>query len=308
MGIGIALVFLVAMAAPGLQELERDEAATLEVYALPDVAARLTGSEQATGELGERVGIQLLAESVRMFADPPFAHPRDAVQPVGAGNLAVLATPAQHAWMRRFIDLQRRAVLARFESEWHLFSIPEAALGAAERGEPRLLDPKAARRFRERLERLPEVRSVGGPPLGISFFAGQKREDRLERGRQVVTDYRIWDHVEPTGERLVDPIVENVNEGLVVRPRAILVPGVGDEARIGLEFVLEGTEIIAIESFETTLAGALDEPVTIGLPELQKVNMASKVVVRSGTTVVFPYRDAIGGRRFVAVLMIRLAD
>ncbi|MEQ8766887.1 MAG: hypothetical protein RL885_23435 [Planctomycetota bacterium] len=252
-------------------------------------------TERGTEPAERSSACRQIAECLRTFIDPPISEAQRSVRAVGGDSIAVLGTPAQHRWIERFLAIQLGRDLDVFDITWEVVSLPADDEDTAG-DQPRILSSDQSAAWRKSHLDREDVRLVSAP-VRTTFRSGERVEISALQRRAFIKDYRVWESVAPRGERLIDPIVDHVEEGLTGRGLAAVMPLANGELAIGLDFELQATEIVVIAPFQT-------EHGLIGLPELRKITLASTLVVKPGATILFPYRDTVGERRFVAVLTV----
>jgi hypothetical protein len=235
-----------------------------------------------------------LLSAVRDMLDPPYVDGVTVLAPLEQGLVAVVANPAQHAWLDVFlqgaaafdglVDIQARIyLLARGE----LAGLDQARSG-------RVLSAAEAETLLAKLAQV-DSEKVQAPRVVVHPF----QEATLTVVDEVpyIKDYEL--KVIPDQQvEVADPVIDVARSGIAMRLRGVpLTSGeLSIDAHLDYSVLSE-----PIQSVETTL-GAGGHEVTIQLPEITKIRVEGRFRVFSGQTLMMASVDPEGDREVLVLV------
>jgi hypothetical protein len=237
-----------------------------------------------------------LATMITAYITPSLDEFPGQIRSMAGSSLVAHCTPAQQLWVQAFLQQQRvdRGVITVKAQLLAVAPDTFAELGYASE---RFFAPLETGQQEALLAGLEDagVQWLAAPAL--STLPRQRGELKVIKEQSFIVDWRL--HVVQPGDRKVAvPIIETVQEGLVVNVQAVLLP----DGTYGLGLYLEHTEI---EQPVETMEAVLDEdlpPVEMTLLTLQIFSIDTTVVMPSGSQVLFVSSNS-SNRKDVAVLL-----
>lgn len=247
--------------------------------------------------------VQELEELATRFCQPPLDPQQERIQADEQGWLVCYLRPEQHEWLTRFLALQdesERQWLADVSTEW--FSLGEAdAAALGMEGSALLLDGEdEVARIRQRLERTRSNRLVAPR---VTALPGQDAELSTLSEVSYVKEYKLV-IVEPGRQEIADPVVDVIQEGFVMKLRALQT---GD-ALYGLRLDCSSSEIERpIPTRRFRLSPAHPAEVEIGMPQLRTAQVEATVLVADGGGVLLLTSGFTEGRSLAILVQFRRA-
>lgn len=270
---------------------------TLAIYDLADLKAppgmdmRYEEESPDGSRFRERIEadrVALLEKSIRNYVRPKFARGLDELQVHQQTVFVVTATAEQHAWIRRFLELQRAAdaPFLMLESQ-HISGSAEQIEQLGFLGPTQILaDASEAQRALAKLEDPQrELVRVSAPRMVIS--PGTPCEISLIDQVSYVKSYEVV-YVHPGPVAIADPVIDVISEGIRSKFSGVQIePGL-----YALDVEVERTEIERpIPTKEVQVAVEVTTPVTISQPTVLTSKLSSTVLLRDGAGVWFRVPD-----------------
>lgn len=280
---------------------------SLVVYDVADVLARNAGEPEAADAVGYAASIAqrgaTLADLARAFLEPAFDRERDRVEATATGTVIAQLTPAGHAWLAKFLELQR-ANDCLIDSQFQLLTGPNGAFDALvpkDAGFARISAADAAE-FVAKAQAGESCEVVLAPRL-VTF---NRQKGTLSVLDQVsyVKDWTI-ELVEPGHRAIAEPNVDVVQSGLVLELRGVVL----DPTGIGAQIELTQASVeqpIPTRKIRLPIAGSTE--VEIGLPQVQRVGLRANVALEPGSVAILraPFQE--DGREAVVLLQLTRVD
>jgi len=243
------------------------------------------------------ISVDAIVDAIRTFVTPPLDDSKGEFVDFSGGRLLVRARPEQCEWIKAFLSRRRTKPELLVQIDCQFLTVSPAALerlGLASGGEALVLASDADRNaFLDRATRDSEVRTVTAPRLLVSDL--QRASVHILSETHFVTDWAVYEKVEPDGGPLVVPLVRTLKDGVTLETIAVTL----DDHTIGLDFTVESSEIQRPVEVRSTEHGR------IALPKVRTMRVASKVVLADGATAVFASGADLAVRP-VVVLQVRL--
>lgn len=235
----------------------------------------------------ERKRLALLERSIREHVRPSFLPGIDRLEVHGGTTFVVTGTAEQHAWIRRFLELQREEDASFLSITTHRVRAAAERLEALGFEGPSqvIADASDAHAAVRRLETAFTAEERIGSPR---FLIGQGTPAYISTTKDIsyVKSYDVV-YVHPGPTAIADPVVDVIQEG-----EQYEIAGTQIEPGLWvLEVELERTEVerpIPTEEVELTIDGPA---VTIGKPSVQTSKLSTTVLLRDGGAVWFRAPD-----------------
>ncbi|MBK8178409.1 MAG: hypothetical protein IPK67_05835 [Planctomycetes bacterium] len=252
---------------------------------VPDFQPPSPGAEKPLEPEGDAAKIAVRAKEwqrmLNLWIEPPLDPKLDALQVLDNGTVVAQLSDADHAWLRRFLELQRRErVPVQVEC-----TILEGAKGSLAK-----LVPKRAGNFLSTEERIALIaaakRATGvhvlqAPSLRVLSRARANLDCYNEF--QYVKDYSLC-VVQPGARTLAVPTVDSVKDGLGITARTVFLDG----GKIGLEVQFERSLVaqpIRTKTVRLDVDGGRD--FEVALPEVQTQRLEFAASLADGGSVYF---------------------
>lgn len=247
--------------------------------------------------------MQELEEIATRFCQPPLDAAQERIQADEQGWLVCYLRPEQHDWLARFLALQReseRQWLAEVSAEWFSMSTGDVAALDMD-GSALLLDGEdAVARIRQQLVRARADHLVAPR---VTAFPGQHAELSSLSEVSYVKEYKL-EIVEPGRQEIADPVVDVIQEGFVMKLRALQT---GD-ALYGLRLDCSASELERpIPTRRFKLSPAHPTEVEIGMPQLRTAQVEATVLVPDGGGVLLVTNGITEGRSLAILVQFRRA-
>lgn len=250
---------------------------------------------------GPKARLVALADLMREFVEPRLDE-RDEIQVVGESSIVVLALPAQHAWIQRWLTAARDAPEQFLEVEVTFYALTPTGYAAhlapvlarapqptqvrvdpGVRAQSLLLAPGAeTEAFLAALAKTEGVEIVSAPRV----LARMRESADVRTGEQVsyIKDFKV--ERTPTGI-IADPVVDTVWDGL-----GFTIIGTPlSSGHLGLQIEAIAADLQRpIPTFETTLG--VGAPVSIQLPRVRVARVRAAVELPKDHVVLFSLADA----------------
>jgi hypothetical protein len=272
-----------------------DELGEIDLAALnstsPGEATKLLERMRELEEQRElaQTSAQTLLEAVKAYLEPEFKPSLNELRLLSSGSLLLFGDPGQHTWCLEFMGHQRRTT-GFILLEAQLITVPAgtmAKLGVE--GSITLFSGEAGYApIRAALLKNPEVQTLNTPK--VLTRPRQSALISVENQVAYVKDYKIQ-VVEPGALEIADPVIDVVTEGLSLE---ILGVPLGQDL-FGVDLELENATLTRPIRTVTRVIHANRDEVQIGLPEVTKVRVESRLAMRSKAIAVIvtpdPTRD-----------------
>lgn len=237
-----------------------------------------------------------LATMISAYITPSFDEFPGQVRSMAGSSLVAHCTPAQQLWVQAFLQKQRadRGVITVKAQVLSVEPGTFAKLGYSSKTTITMLETEQQEALLAELEDA-GVQWLTAPAL--STLPRQRGELKIVNEQSFIVDWLL--HVVQPGDRkIADPIIETVQEGLVVSMQAVPLP----EGTYGLALFLEHTEIEQpVETMELVLDEELD-PLEMTLLTRHLFTVDTTVVMPSGSQALF-VASGTRKRHEVAVLL-----
>lgn len=280
---------------------------TLVVYNIGDVIALSPAEPLDAKDVGfdqsvaRRGGI--IADLARAFLEPAFDGERDRVEATPNGTLTAQLTPEGHAWLAKFLEVQRTSE-ALIDSQFQLLTGPNGAFDALVPKDVAfaIVDAAAAADLVAKATAGDGYDVVLAPRL-VTFNRQKGNISALDQ-TSYVKDWTI-ELVEPGHRAVAEPNVDIVQSGLVLDLRGVVI----DATHVGAQLELTQASVerpIPTRKIRLPVAGSTE--VEIGLPQVQRVNLRANVALEPGSVAVLraPFQEA--GREAVVLLKLVRTD
>lgn len=295
-----------------------DESAATGVpvlHKLPLLSHLFEPREKTVVPAGPKARLAAIADLMREFVEPRLDE-RDEIQVVGDGSIVVLASPAQHTWIKRWLTAARAAPEEFLEVEVTFYALTPAGYTAH-------LAPVLARAPQPTQVRVdPNLRAQS-----LLLAPGAETEAFLAalakaEGVDIVSAPRVLARMRESADVRTGEQVAYIKDFEVERtPTAIIANPVVGTVWDGLGFSIIGTPLFSghlglqieaivadlarpIPTFETTLG--VGAPVTIQLPRVRIARVRAAVELPTDHVVLFSLADATE-KPMVVVLRARTA-
>lgn len=236
-----------------------------------------------------------LQELLELWVRPALDKGQDVVKVTGDGTLIANLTAPQHAWVSRFLALQRDPS-SMIDTRFRILSGPrgcfERHLPAAE---TRFLTQAEAEALLGEVTRDARAEIVSSP--SILGFPRRRSYISVLNQFNYVKDWSL-EIVEPGHREIAVPELGTVQEGLIVEVRAVMV----EATRVGLEISLSQSKLAQPIATAKVPLGRDGQEVEVGLPEVTKVDLTTQLALESGHWALFA-APSIDRDRDVAVLV-----
>jgi hypothetical protein len=233
-------------------------------------------------ELAERrasLGAQLV-DDARRWMTPALDEAGTLVLTPGGALVANLSTERQ-AWLRAFVDLQRRASGRIYVVETQFVSAESAAIDMLALTDQTLVlgQSEEARRPLEQLRLEGGVELLTAPR--VSLFARHEASIEVVERTAYVREYALV-VVAPGNQQIVDPIVDVVEDGVRATTRVVPLPG----EQLGLVLDVQFMDLEEPIGTREVTIGSLGTKVTIGVPKVRTVRLETRTRLVRGETLV----------------------
>ncbi|MEQ8766886.1 MAG: hypothetical protein RL885_23430 [Planctomycetota bacterium] len=265
-------------AAPAVGD-DSQEAPRLAVFDVNDLIDRaqrvndwpaMTEAEQAEALRHEG---EELARSLSLFVQPALREGTEEIRYLENGSLVALVRWDQQQWIQDQLDRRRLHPDTMILIEWRI------ALASKELVQELKLGPKSL--ILEHPDEVIEGLMEGGADMVIApqvmTFDGQRFEISVLNETAYVKEYQVHEAVAPNGQRLVDPIVELVQDGLIIGGRALVL---GDDA-IGVDLSSKQAKLDKPIPEEETEHGP------VGRPKVQTIERHTRMTLAPKKTSVY---------------------
>lgn len=265
------------MASPESQE--PSEAPRLAVFEMRDLIDRAMRQSdwpamtEAEFAKKQRQKGEALADILAKFVQPPLRENVEEIRYLAEGSLVAVVRWDQRQWIQDQLDRQRRLPDETILIEYRIVTAPKALAQRLELG------PKM--RVIEKEEDLLEKLSAGGADVlvapRIMVFNGQRFQLSVSDQTAYVKEFQVHESVAPTGERLVDPVVDVINDGMFIDGSVLIV---GDD-RIAVDWTTKQVRL------EKPIPEIETEHGFIGKPKVETMQTSSLMTVAPGATSVY---------------------
>ncbi len=237
------------------------------------------------------------------FCEPALDPKQERIQADAQGYLLAYLRPEQHDWLQRFLDLQSddsRHWLADVGAR--IYSVPKGALAKMNLdGSATLLDAAAA------IERVAAAlvargaKQVSAPRL--SLLPGRRGDVSVLNSVSYVKAFELH-VVEPGNVEILDPVVDVIQEGYILK---VLAMQVSDE-HYGIEIESISSEIERpILTKKVKPSPLYPAEVEIGLPQVRTASVSATVRLADGAGVLLVASGLAEDRDLAVILTFRRA-
>ena len=277
-----------------------DVAAQLSVEAGKPVTTRVLDSLKEYEMLRKRAegSIESIRLAVRDAMRPAFDESTNRAVTIGDDSLAIVASSAQQASVRRFLEHA-----ARFEGlvdvQARLVFLEPGGLQELGRGRSgEVMDEAATKALLAALERR-GVETVTAPRL--TAFPFQRAELSILDRQAYIADYGLRivpAHGSEGPAEVADPVVAHAESGVRMNLRCVPL----SNGKLALEARIEHTDVVQPIPTQKIKLGAQGHPVTIQIPETKRIKLEGRFEMLPGQTLVMATTDP-GGEREVMMLV-----
>ena len=239
-----------------------------------------------------------LRDAVAAHMEPAITDPTHNPALLNESTLLLTGTPDQHAWMNRFLEVQRTN-LDWIQVKMLALSTPAASLAGLGYKESKFVVPTwdGARKIAERLQEDPETRLTIAPTLLIQ----PRRNAKVSTGEEIpyIKDYTVVT-VQPGNHEVADPLIETVHEGIEVEVWALPLAG----ERYGLNLRFSSSSLERPIPTETRRIGSEGAEVQVALPAVTRTDMEMRVALEPGSAVFLVTPNLPRGEDQVLVLSL----
>ncbi len=259
------------MAKPELPPAEEPQIAMFDVADIVQSAAERQGEwaelDQASRLAALRERGEQLAEVLAEFVQPSLFEGREEIRILDNKTLIGALRSAQRDWIQEQLDRLRVSPNEMILIEWRSARVSEELV--------RQLGLSPKQHFVDDLPGLLESLQSHAADLllapRVMVFNGQRFSIQVTNQVAYVKAYEVHESVEPTGARLVDPVVDVIEDGLLFDGRALVV----DDGQIAMSFKITHSELERPILTEETDHGP------IGLPIVHIRSIESRTVLAS---------------------------
>jgi hypothetical protein len=260
----------------------------LEDAATPDFVHVEPGSPRPAEPLDDAAKIALRAREwqkmLLLWAEPPLDPERDKLQLLDNGTLVAQLTKEGHAWIARFLALQR-GPRARLTTEFTLLEGAKGTLSAVVPRRPG--NVLSAEEFSAAIAAAHAAVRPGSIDLlqapSITLFVRSRADLSVFDSVDYVKDWRVR-VVEPGKRAIAVPEIGTVEDGLGITARGVLLA----PDRIGIEVELHRSTLtrpLRTEQVRLDIDGGRN--FEIALPEVDKQRLTFQATLVSGSGVYF---------------------
>lgn len=247
-----------------------------------------------------RQATDALGDLIELHMRPAFDARSQRVNVLNTGSLLVTASKEQHAWVAGFLERQRRGT--------GIFEI-EARFIEVERGAFRVLGDRASWVFASTTEAQAALARVTGSKNDLAVPRVTTRALQLARVESTsevsyVSDYQLR-FVEPGARAVVDPVIDVVHEGIVLKARAF---DLADDT-IGLGLDAQKSQLKRpMRTVKRRITSVPESEVEVGQPEVQRVAFHADVALAPNGAALFVTADSDDAHDFALLVTIRRAS
>ena len=232
-----------------------------------------------------------LAAAVGRHVEPPLPDGDAGPQLINNGAMLLQVTDAQHEWVRTFLELQRRKAMGMLVIESRMLTVPAGTMETLGMRSSAKVIP-SAEEFAQLLEQAqsrPGAELVVSPRIAVR--PGQRANLSVLNQVAYIKDYELV-VVEPDEVEIADPVIDVVQEGILVDLKTIaLTPDT-----YGISVELTQSTLARPIPTKTLRIGARRAEVTIGLPEVTTLRMSSDLALGVGASAVLVTPDPVRTR------------
>ena len=267
----------------------------------PERVQELLARLEAARELRQRVrsAADGLLAALRAYMEPPFVPAQHEVQLISDSMLLVHASPAQQAWVERFLEVQREDT-AMIDVQIRILHVPLGLLArmGVESSASILESEAQSDDLLRTLLAHDGVREVTAPRL--LTYPRQRANLSVTNQVAYISEYELR-VVEPGAVEIADPMIDVIREGVVFELAAVPL---GD-GRIGVDVDLTHSSLERPIRTVTRVIGAGRHEVTIGKPEVTEVGVHTRLIMRAGATAVFVTPDPVQDLDMATLVRLR---
>jgi len=248
-----------------------------------------TVAEALRKEAAEKTLDNLLVVA-RAYMQPEWSGEANHVRSIRSEVVTLLASPAQHAWMRAFLEVQQQGEVM-LDIRTQCVEGPRGAFLHPEGGASRVLENRkkidaflTPLRKSEQFELLQAPRMLCMPSQAAQIWVGNQTS--------YVKSWKVH-VVEPGGQEIADPEIGVVHEGFDLNFRATPVPTsrprfdpesdsyvVGPELAFAVELDFKWAEVQRpIATHKVRLSATNDTEVEVSTPEVTSVSLAASALL-----------------------------
>lgn len=240
-----------------------------------------------------------LEQVVRTFMQPPIAAPTENVRATKSGTLVVNGLLEQQEWVEDFLE-GLRTFEGLIDIQATIYSAPRGVLhewGFAPSAT--IATPEALAKLLAQIAADERFEEVNAPRLML--FPCQRAYIAVIDQVSYVKSWQLQ-LVEPGAQEIADPLVEVIQEGVVLEARSSPLPG----GRFGLQLELSSSEIARpIPTRKVRLSAASDQEAEIGEPEVKTARFEATVLLADGASAVLVTADTRPDKDLAVVVNVR---
>lgn len=223
----------------------------------------------------QRANAKALGEMISLFIQPPLGERHIAEVAGNHATLVVRGTEAHHRWVQEFLTMQRQNPRAMIDIQHQFFFLEDEDMKTLDLQPGSWLISRKSNSAEEAKARMAHSRLVSKE---VGDLVNAPRILTLNRQRftisvtnqqSYVKYYKVHERVQPRNIRIVDPVIDVVEEGLIADGRAVLLA----EGTIG--FLLQ----VTLSELERPMREEKTELGVIGLPVVKTTGLETQVVL-----------------------------
>lgn len=237
-----------------------------------------------------------LATSVRELVRPPFDSDHHALTVLEGGRLALVGSSEQHAWLGGVLDAMRD-FSGYVDYQGRILKLPSGVLAELGLASGAFLADAQVELLLEGTEQRGNVDLISMPR--VTFKPLQSAQLSVLSEIPYIADF---ERTEVSGETVLDPVIETVQEGLLLELRAVPLA----DGRLALACRLENTVVSRpIPQFSTTFGGKLGEAVVVQLPEVRMLRAEGRFDLWPTEHVLLVAPDEEGDSETAVLMQVR---
>lgn len=243
-----------------------------------------------------------LADILKRWMTPAFSPETDRMDVVAPGRIALTAGAEKIAWAQKFCEVQRSAK-DLVEVQGRLFYLPKGTLRSLGiEGPTRTFDREAdLDAFLAQVKDRDATYIANNPRL----VTQPRAQASISVGETVsyISDWRL-EIVEPGPQTIAVPTIGSVFDGMKMECRAVPLK----EGLYGLELNFTSSHLVRpIPTKNLRIGSGEVKDVTVGLPEVKKVGIDTRVSLADGASLLFGGISPDEGREVAMTVTLRRA-
>lgn len=223
-----------------------------------------------------------LAEIAQRYMQPAFAPEHEQLDAPSEGMLVANLALDQHAWLTRFLRLQKVQTGAT-EIAVSVVEGPRGSFRDVGLKDPSTVfaDPGALASIRQRLAHDERFTILSSPR--IATLNGQQGSISVLNQVAYIKDWKVT-IVEPGPQEIADPTIDIVQDGFVFDMRATVLA----ENSYGLDLAFKVSKLERpMASRKMRISATNDKEVEIGVPIVTKIHFESNLILADGASAAF---------------------